>query len=235
MEKDSKIEKDTKYAQAVLKALSQFCAEDRPQLAEPFRDGAYMVASNGKIAVRYKIPDGVDVFPDEKQDHSHTAFIFQRNECDAEIRLTERHVDALESLYKDWCKCVSKGAEHNPDDLEELICPCCKQRLYLVGRCYGRELEDADKYDETTVDRKGFLIVMPNGRRVFLHGRVLGDIFSCYASQVLGGLFDSTFTITDTLASPKLRAEGPWCEMVCALNPYDSEHHHLLGVLEIGR
>lgn len=40
------MEKDTKDAQAVLKALSQFCAKDRLILTEPFRDGEYMRLSS---------------------------------------------------------------------------------------------------------------------------------------------------------------------------------------------
>lgn len=226
------MEEDTKNAQAVLRALSQFCAEGRPGLTEPFRDGEYMVASNGKIAVRYKIPDGIDGFPEEKQDHPSTAYIFKNEERDAGILLEEQHLDAFKSLYGDWCKRVAEGVKRNPNDLEELTCPCCNQRLYLIGR-YNGELEDADNYDETIADRMGFVIEMPNDMKVFLKGRMLRDVISCYGSQVLGGLFDSKFTMSIT--GYRLRAEGPWCDMVCSLPQYDSDYHNSIGMLKIGK
>lgn len=226
------MKEDTKAAQAVLEALSRFCAYDRLSLAKPFRDGAYMVASNGKIAVRYKIPDGMDGFPNEKQDHLHTADVFNNEESGGQFHLAEWHIFALQSLYDDWCKRVSEGIKRNPNDLEELLCPCCKQRLYLVGRWFGGELEDADQYDETFADRGGFVIEMPYGWKVFLRGSMLENIISCYRSRVLGGLFETKFTMSTR--GDRLRAEGPRCEMVCALSPYDSECHNSLGVLELG-
>lgn len=224
------MEKDTKDAQAVLEALSQFCAKDRRIIAEPFRDGGYMVATNGKIAVRYNIPAGMDGFPDEKQDHPKVDYIFKSEEPGMQLHLENRHVYALKSLYSDWCKHVNEDVERNPDGLEEFTCPCCKQRLYLLGR-YGGELEDADKYDETIADRRGFKIMMPDGSEAyaFLKGSMLEKIFSCYVSHALGGLYDSKFTISTT----RLRAKGPWCEMVCALQPYDSEYCHSLGVFKL--
>ncbi len=226
------MKKDTKDAQAVLSALSRFCAKDRLSLAEPFRDGAYMVASDGKMAVRYKIPDGMDGFPNEKQNHPHTAAIFNNEESGGQFHLAERHIFALQSLYGDWCKHVAEGVKRNPNDLEEFICPCCKQRLYLVGRWLNEELEDADQYDETIADRGGFVIEMPPGWKVFLKGSMLGKIISCYRSQALGGLFDTKFTMSTS--GERLRAKGPWCEMVCALSPYNSDYHHSLGVMELG-
>lgn len=228
------MENSTKDASAVLEALSHFCAEDRPGLVAPFRDGEYMVASDGKIAVRYKIPAGMDGFPDEKQGHPSTAAIFKNDEHGGMLHLAERHVDAMKSLYDDWRKLVAEGFERNPNGLEELICPCCNQRLYLVKR-YNGVLEDADEYDETMADRRGFVIVMPNDSKskVFLRGSILEKIIFCYASQALGGMFDNKFTMSTT--GMRWRAEGPWCEMVCALSPYDSDDHYSLGTLELGR
>jgi hypothetical protein len=223
------MEKDNKDAQDVLKALSQFCSNDRLALKEPFRDGEYMVATNGVIAVRYLIPNGIDGFPDESPDHPKTDKIFKNGEHDELLHLQRRHIVALQSLYADWCKHVSEGVKCNPDDLDEFICPCCDQRLYLVRNC--GELEDADEYDENYANRQGFVIVMPNDIKVFLKGSVLSNIISCYGSYVLGGLLDSKFTIS--IADRRLKAEGLCCEMVCALNEYDSDYHHSLGVLKL--
>jgi uncharacterized protein YbaR (Trm112 family) len=174
----------------------------------------------------------MDGFPDEKQNHPNVTYIFKNEEPGGRLHLQERHIVALQCLYVDWRKHVAEGVKRNPDDLEELICPCCKQRLYLVER-YGGELEDADTYDETIADCSGFIIVMPNGFKMFLRGSVLGSVISCYGSSDLGGLFDSKFTMSNT--GQRLYAEGPWCEMVCVLDAYDSDYHHSLGVLELGR
>lgn len=159
-------------AETVLDALQHCCAEEsdrRKSLEKPFRDGEYILGTNGRIAVRYNIPkEDYSKFPEEVEGHPSTAKVFPG--YDNAVEFSAESIKELKDRYADWCKLIQNGIEKNPDDLEELTCPCCQSRLYR--KSYG-ELIDADEYDEDADRLHGIVLRMQDGSQFFLRAYTL--------------------------------------------------------------
>lgn len=159
-------------AETVLNALQHCCASEsdrRKSLEKPFRDGDYILGTDGKIAVRYKIPkEDYSKFPEEVEGHPSTAKVFPG--YDNAVKFSAESIQELKDRYADWCKLIQEGIKKNPDDLEELSCPCCQSRLYMKSR---GELFDADEYDEAADRLQGIVLRMQDGSQFFLRAYTL--------------------------------------------------------------
>lgn len=167
-------------AETVLDALQHCCSDEsdrRKSLEKPFRDGEWVLGTDGRIAVRYKIPkEDYSKFPEEVEGHPSTAKVFPG--YDNAVKFSAQSIQELKDLYADWRKLIQNGIKKNPDVLDEYICPCCESRLYMKGR----EIIDADEYDEQAEGFLGMVLRMQDGSQFFLRAYTLSKFMHCISA-----------------------------------------------------
>lgn len=197
----------------ILKYLDRFCSTDdwRPSLREPFRHGQYMYATDGRVCVRYRIPDGCSDFPDEVEGHPSVENVFKFDSSECGVKFRAGDIEALKFLYREiWVKHVQQGIVSNPDHMNEFYCPCCRTRLYESGR----ELVDADEYDSNADRLHGYDLKLPDGSKVFLKGSCLSDLMDC---QALGFISEAIVYKPANGTDARLYAKGGQWEFLCML------------------
>ena len=171
-------------SEKVIDALEYACEDDgRPSLSKPFRDGRYMVASNGKLIFRHLVAEGESGYPEEFEGHPKTPKCFpEGEEWDKATSFTLDEVKKFLGFKARYGEHLVNGVRRNPEDLEEYQCPCCRERLYIRDR----ELVDADKDDESYDNRFGFDIVPPSGEKVIALGYILNKFVRTILAFVEG-------------------------------------------------
>ena len=161
-------------AEKVLEALQHVCADEddgRSVLRHPFRDGEYIVAMDGKMAVRYKPADGETGFPEDTPGHPNTAKAFPDGDIwKLAVKFSAEEVKSLGSAYATWQQHLSDGVKRNPHDLPEYTCPCCGERVYKHDPF---TLIDADEYDRQVDDLNGITFSTPTTDKWWLKGLCL--------------------------------------------------------------